>query len=176
MDALQEVAAWLADPLHSDQLLVLFLDDQRDLATWGKLPLLMDQISAHFPPGSVLTPPAARALVAAAALAAESGGRGLSSPPPAPSVEALVNLGYRVLVLSGTDYGEEMDALIFSKCVLGEGGGGEVAIEALIYSECSLGHGGAIQVKVVIPVTFHCFRSACTASRLAHSAPTPRPG
>ena len=44
--------------------------------------------------------------------ASGSSSGGLSS---APSMELLVGLGFRVMVLSGTDFGAEMEPLLFSK-------------------------------------------------------------
>lgn len=113
-------------------------DNQPDLGKWGKVPLLINQIEAEFPPGSVLTPPKARELMQARGT--QQGQHNSTPPidlgragttasqnlephaPPlgiVPSVEELVALGFRVLVLSGTDYGAEMDPGIFSNITIG---------------------------------------------------------
>ena len=115
-DAIGEIADWLTDPVNADEFLVLFLDDQPDLAKWGKVTLLLDQISQQLPPGAVLTPPKARELVdrqrkAGRLLDGGGGDRRLD----APTTELIVGLGYRVLFLSGTDFGAEMDPMVFSK-------------------------------------------------------------
>lgn len=98
VDALQELSAWLALPEHQQEFLVLFLDDQMDLKTWGLVGKLLDQILQVLPRESIFAPADLQAL-----------GSGW------PSMDALVGQGRRVMFVSGTDYGDDMAPLIFSR-------------------------------------------------------------
>lgn len=144
----------MKQPNNADELVVLFFDDQPNLAEWKKLPQMLEQvggalarflalcqthscscwgkqpcvrtavltdrrslllpahvpahavqISQHFPSDWILTPSDAQALM-------------LSGPSEeAPSIADLVARGKRLVLLSGTDYGDDsgFDQLIFSK-------------------------------------------------------------
>eukprot|EP00198_Chlamydomonas_reinhardtii_P002266 XP_001691602.1 predicted protein [Chlamydomonas reinhardtii] len=109
-DAVAEVAAWLAAPGNEAEFIVLYLDDQMDLATWGRVPELLAQVTAAFPRAAILTPPELADLVA-------QGG----SPP---SIESLVSRhGKRLLLMSAADYGAAMSHTAFnhsSPCGLAE--------------------------------------------------------
>lgn len=108
-DALEEIAIWMRQPANSQELLVLFFDDQPDLGRWNKVRDMLDQLTKYFPLESILTPPEARAMLLTSGAAPDAIGEEL-----APSIEQLVQSGKRILLLSGTDYQEEMDSLIFS--------------------------------------------------------------
>ncbi|GFR48573.1 hypothetical protein Agub_g10476, partial [Astrephomene gubernaculifera] len=109
--ALAEVADWLLDtPRHSDEFIVLYLDDQLDLQAWGKVRQLLDTVTAALPAPLFITPGELEAIT-----------RELGSVP---SIEQLVRqYGKRVLLMSGADYSEEMSWLAFnhhSPCDFGE--------------------------------------------------------
>jgi len=135
-DAVAEVGAWLASPGGAGSFAVLYLDNQPDLAGWGVLPALGDALAAGLPPGSIYTPADHAAWLAerdrteaarlrrggpwvrAAAAAAAAVLAPLAAPPlpaPFPSAAALLAARKRVLVVSGTDYGEGMAAFAFPR-------------------------------------------------------------
>ena len=41
LSALREIAAWLRDPANAGEFLLIFLDDQSDLETFGEVPHLL---------------------------------------------------------------------------------------------------------------------------------------
>jgi len=101
-DALAEISSWLSAPQHSSEFLVLFLDDQPDLGKWGRVGELVQQVLGAFPQGSVLTPAEARQMA------------GPGGSASALTMDQLVARGKRVLVMSGTDYGADMEGAVFS--------------------------------------------------------------
>jgi hypothetical protein len=139
VDAVAEVGAWLAGQGNATDhsarvVLVLYLDNQPDLAKWGALPALQAALEAGLPLGAIYTPAdhakwvAAREAAAAEADAARarhaaSVWRRLAGPPPAPapppqawpSGAALAAVGKRVVVVSGTDYGPAMAGFAFPR-------------------------------------------------------------
>ncbi|KAG2495950.1 hypothetical protein HYH03_005880 [Edaphochlamys debaryana] len=97
-DAVAEVAGWLGAPGNEEEFLVLYLDNQPDLATWGLVGTLLDQVTAHIPAAAILTPAQLQSIT-------------LEQGEP-PSIEQLVRqYGKRVLLQSGTDYGAAMSYL-----------------------------------------------------------------
>ncbi|EIE27018.1 hypothetical protein COCSUDRAFT_83577 [Coccomyxa subellipsoidea C-169] len=98
-DALAELSTWLALPENKEEFLVVFLDDQMDLQTWGFLPQLMKEIQDGFPAGSIYTPP----------------DHAKHGNVLWPSINDLLLDGKRVMFVSGEDYGPAMAPLIFER-------------------------------------------------------------
>jgi hypothetical protein len=95
----EEISAWINDatvPGRSEEFLMLYFDDQPDLKEWGKVGLLMKLIHDHF--GDMLYTPV------------DYEREGNRFPP---SVDDMVRRGKRVLFLSRTDYGGEMNSTVF---------------------------------------------------------------
>lgn len=94
-DAVAEVWAWLAD--NPDDFVLLYLDNQSDLASWGVLPALVSALTAGLPSPDALYTPADLA----------------ASPWNGtwPSTAALVATGKRVAAVSATDYGDAAPSL-----------------------------------------------------------------
>jgi hypothetical protein len=97
-DALREVRTWMDAPANRDEFLVLYLDDQPDLAGWGVVGKLQEELVAAFPLAWVFTQDD---------LAAAGGAW--------PSAAAMAARGRRLVVVSGTDYGAAMAPLIFAR-------------------------------------------------------------
>ncbi|KXZ50887.1 hypothetical protein GPECTOR_14g136 [Gonium pectorale] len=103
--AVSEVAAWLlasqGSPSPSprdDEFLVVYLDDQPDLAQWGHVGELLEQVTAAIPRDLIVSPAELRAIT-------------LEQGAP-PSIDMLVGrYGKRVLLMSASDYGPAMDHL-----------------------------------------------------------------
>jgi hypothetical protein len=55
-DALDEISAWLQQPANARELLVLMLDDQANLQSWGQVPALLEQLRQAFGLRQLLTP------------------------------------------------------------------------------------------------------------------------
>ncbi|CAL8466894.1 g6430 [Coccomyxa elongata] len=98
-DALAELSAWLSLPENKDEFLVVFLDDQMDILTWGYLPQLLREIQEAFPAGSIYTPPE----------------HASHSNASWPSMNDLLREGKRIMFVSGEDYGAPMASLLFER-------------------------------------------------------------
>ncbi|GAX74849.1 hypothetical protein CEUSTIGMA_g2295.t1 [Chlamydomonas eustigma] len=106
-DSVSEVADWLAMPENSKEVLMIILDNQRDLSAWGKVPGMLNQILESIPQTLILTPPEVLSM-------RKCHSDTSNTVWESPSIEALRRLGKRVVLLSGSDFGSEMDSLIFS--------------------------------------------------------------
>ncbi|KAI3432222.1 hypothetical protein D9Q98_003784 [Chlorella vulgaris] len=97
-DALQEIRDWMDAPGNSDEFLLLYFDDQPNLQTWGKLGHLLNDTLATFPRSWIFS-----------AEDKEAWGPGW------PTQRELLAAGKRLLLVSGTDYGADMQPLIFAR-------------------------------------------------------------
>ncbi|KAF0684347.1 Aste57867_23660 [Aphanomyces stellatus] len=96
-DALDELAAWLHRPENAHEFLLVYFDDEVNLLTWHKVPLLLEYIKKAFPVAEIVKP---------------------QDVPPAgawPAFESLVASGKRVAFLTATDYAPVGDELLFLK-------------------------------------------------------------
>ena len=99
-DAAAEVGDWMKRQGNDGEFLLLYLDDQPDLAPWGLLPAVEAAIVASVPGGnsSLFTP---------ADLAAAGG--------VWPPVAVLARAGKRAAIVSGTDYGPAAPPSFFAR-------------------------------------------------------------
>ncbi|EFJ49198.1 hypothetical protein VOLCADRAFT_90100 [Volvox carteri f. nagariensis] len=89
------------DALRESEFLVLYLDNQMDLLRWGRVGTLMEQVMSVIPTALIITPPELNNIT--------------QQRGSMPSVDELVHVyGKRLLLMSGSDYGEEMSWLAFS--------------------------------------------------------------
>ncbi|KAL3139980.1 hypothetical protein ABBQ38_004267 [Trebouxia sp. C0009 RCD-2024] len=98
LTAMQELADWLALPQNQQEFLIVFFDDQMDLAAWDMVPALLNLTQSVFPLETIFTPPELVLI----------GGVW-------PSMDELVARGKRVMFVSGADYGLAMNTVIFTK-------------------------------------------------------------
>ncbi|KAL6779087.1 hypothetical protein ACKKBF_B18815 [Auxenochlorella protothecoides x Auxenochlorella symbiontica] len=116
LDALGEVAAWMGGEGAAGDALVLFFDDQADLAHWGVVGELLGDVLRAFPRAWVYDRDDHVRFVAG--VARESEAAGLPTPSPAttwPTPRQLRAAGKRLVLVSGADYGEAMAPLVFPK-------------------------------------------------------------
>ena len=99
---------------------MFFFDDQKDLETWGKVGILVDLIKQYFG-DSVYTP-----------VDYQKHGGFMSS------IEEMLKIGKRVLFMSGSDYGAEMNSTIFYKTGPELCGWSEPGILDINFSNCSV--------------------------------------
>jgi hypothetical protein len=97
LDALEEIRDWMQDARNENEFLILYLDDEPDLREWNVVPRLLRDILAVFP-GEVIFTPADRGL-----------------QDDWPSASFMVDRGFRVMFVSSTDYGKQMEQLIFPR-------------------------------------------------------------
>ncbi|KAL4419285.1 hypothetical protein ABPG77_008335 [Micractinium sp. CCAP 211/92] len=97
-DALQEVKAWMDRPENALEFVILYFDDQPNLQAWGVVGNLLADITGVFPREWVFS-----------AEDREAFGAGW------PSQQQMLTSGKRLLLVSGTDYGADMQPLIFSR-------------------------------------------------------------
>lgn len=98
LTAMQELADWLAMPQNGKEFLIVFFDDQMDLASWDMVPVLLNLTLSVFAIDTIFTPPELLLI----------GGVW-------PSMDELVARGKRVMFVSGADYGLAMNTVIFTK-------------------------------------------------------------
>jgi len=119
-----------SSPPPPPPLLVLYLDNQPDLLQWGKIQELLASIEGNLPDGAIYTPKdheewqrAQKAKSSSSSSTSTSiSSSSTSSPssiPPKnfnwPSALELAAMNKSVIVVSGTDYGEPMSALVFPR-------------------------------------------------------------
>ncbi|KAL4424092.1 hypothetical protein ABPG75_001393 [Micractinium tetrahymenae] len=97
-DALQEVKDWMDRPENALEFVILYFDDQVNLQTWGVVGNLLADITGIFPSDWVYT-------------TEDKAAHG----PGWPSQQEMLTAGKRLLLVSGTDYGADMQPLIFSR-------------------------------------------------------------
>lgn len=96
--AFQEIQDWMNLPENKNEFLMFFFDDQDDLEEWGVVPQLIGLINKYF--GSTVFTPVDKQKYA---------------PTWNISINEIIGLGKRVLFLSGSDFGAEMNSTIFAK-------------------------------------------------------------
>ncbi len=165
VDAMAEIASWLKAPENAHEFLILYLDNQNNLARWkkvrrhernggeggererrggylipsnlfcpplcqNKIPLVLSSLlfshtQATFPPSPSPLAPAQVAAMREQLLLhfdgltftpaeAQRASEQLGHPP---TLDQILETGKRVLVWSGTDFGEEMGDFMWSRCV-----------------------------------------------------------
>ena len=97
-EALQEVADWMADPANEDELVVLFFDDQPDLSKWGVVGKLKDELLSVFP----------QEMIFSQIDLFENGNQW-------PTGSEMVLSGKRLVLVSASDYGDDMAPIIFPR-------------------------------------------------------------
>ena len=145
LSALREIAAWLRDPANVGEFLLIFLDDQSDLETFGEVPHLLEQITGVFGT-EVFTP---------RDLAAAREGGGAAGPSAWPSMGEMGRMGRRVLFMSGARYRGSEDLMFVKDDVCGWAepavedlrewpscGGGELDRSLVRVNACELQVGG----------------------------------
>ncbi|EFN52069.1 hypothetical protein CHLNCDRAFT_139316 [Chlorella variabilis] len=85
-DAMQEVKDWMEESSNADEFLVLYFDDQPNLKTWGVVGNLLDDILSVFPRDWIFS-----------------------------TEDKMLEAGKRLMLVSGTDYGDTMEPLIFGR-------------------------------------------------------------
>jgi hypothetical protein len=94
----QEIRDWLLLPQNSQEFLMFMFDDQADLDTWGKVPLVVQAIDKYF--GAWVFTPA---------------DKDNKYPDRWPSINELRQDGKKIMFLSTADYGADMNKNIFFK-------------------------------------------------------------
>lgn len=84
--------------VHTDEFLVLFFDDQADLAKWDKVKNLLIYLNQHIPTSTIFTP--------------KDYARNNNTWP---SAKSLILQHQRILVLSGQNYGKAAEHVMFYK-------------------------------------------------------------
>lgn len=100
-DALGEIRSWMDRPENGEEFVVLYFDDQPNLAEWGVVPSLIEDVLSAFPAEWIYT--------TEDRATAEATGAGW------PALEELVRSGRRLLLVSGADYGPAMEPLVFAR-------------------------------------------------------------
>ena len=96
-DALQEIKSWMDSSDNNEQFLIIYLDDEPDLETWGVVPIIIRDILDIFEMNEIFTP--------TDRLRYEQW----------PSVSEMLEQGFRVIFVSSTDFGQSMNSLIFPR-------------------------------------------------------------
>jgi hypothetical protein len=96
-DALQEIKSWMKDPENSEQFLIIYLDDEPDLETWGVVPIMIRDILDIFEIHEIFTPTDRLQYL------------------QWPSVSEMLKQGFRVIFVSSTDFRQSMSSLIFPR-------------------------------------------------------------
>lgn len=108
-EAVAEIAQWLS--AHPDEIVVIMLDDQPDLGTWGKVPLIIESVVRRFssvnsgdPVDSwIFTPPEKLKLFP------DPSSQQFNWPTP----RQLLQMGKRVVIASRANYAQNMSSVIF---------------------------------------------------------------
>ncbi|KAF1323923.1 hypothetical protein FI667_g6586, partial [Globisporangium splendens] len=95
--ALQELATWLHAPENKDEFLMVFFDDETNLLKWKKVQTLLKYLKDHFSMDEILLP------------------SDLVHGQGWPTVQELLDVGKRVVFMSGSDYSPDGDELLFVK-------------------------------------------------------------
>lgn len=153
-DALLEIRAWMDAEENEEEVLVLYFDDQPDLETWGCVPTLLSQLADAFPHEWFYTPQDA---VEGSSVVSNDDAAPSAPPPPfpppaspepapAPAWPSLAEMwakGKRLLLVSGTDYGEAMAPLVFPRGGHGVCGWWEPPLKVThVAPACSVGDQG----------------------------------
>ena len=146
LSELREIAAWLRDPANAGEFLLIFLDDQSDLETFGEVPHLLEHITSVFGT-EVFTP---------RDLAVAREGEGVAGPSAWPSMGEMGRMGRRVLFMSGARYRGSEDLMFVKDDVCGWAepavedlrewpscGGGELDRSLVRVNACELQVGGS---------------------------------
>lgn len=119
-DVFAEIADWLAQPENAREVLVLMFDDQEDLQTWGKVPMLMDligQVHGHVTGDIVCAKMCLPCGQYFGDMVYTPSDKQRLTPNGWPTLGQLVTLGKRVIFANGQDYGEDMSPYVFYKYV-----------------------------------------------------------
>ena len=100
-DALGEIKAWMDEARNVREFLIVYLDDEPDLLDWGVVPELVAAVRDAFPDDRVFKPP----------------DRAAAASPDAgwPTMGELLDAGFRVMFVSSSDYGTEMEPYVFAR-------------------------------------------------------------
>lgn len=97
--ALQEIRDWMDQVDNQEEFVVLYFDNQMSLKEWGKVGVLLDQVREIFPAQMIVTPQDFKSRY----------------NRQWPSIDTMVAQGKRILLVSGTDYGQDMSSLVFPR-------------------------------------------------------------
>ncbi|KAL7687907.1 putative PLC-like phosphodiesterase, TIM beta/alpha-barrel domain superfamily [Plasmopara halstedii] len=96
-EALSELSTWLHAPEHQDEFLMVFFDDETDLMRWKKVGKLLDYLKQFFLENEILRP------------------IDLVYQSKWPTIEELLLVGKRVMFMSGVDYLNIGEEILFVK-------------------------------------------------------------